>query len=274
MMLNEKIVKSIIKNALTEDIGKGDITSQAIIDKKAEGKFHLITREDIVVCGIKIAEMIFKELDENIKFSPMVKEGEVISKKQIIASIEGRALPILKAERVALNLLQRMSGIATLTREFVNAVKDTNAKILDTRKTMPGLRILDKYAVKMGGGENHRMGLYDAILIKDNHIALAGGIKKAIEKAKKKRLPIEIECDTLSQVKEAIKLGVKRILLDNMKPSEIKKIVKQNPKVEFEVSGGITLDNVKEYAKTGVGYISIGALTHSARSVDIGLDML
>ncbi len=273
MKLNEKIVKSIIRNALAEDIGAGDITSETIIDKETKGKFHLVTREDMVVCGLPVVKMVFREMNKHIKVS-LSNEGKIRSKGEILAIIEGSALAILKGERVALNLLQRMCGIATLTRQFVNAVKGTNAKILDTRKTMPGLRIFDKYAVKMGGGVNHRMGLYDAILIKDNHIALAGGIREAIEKVKKKKLPIEIECDTPAQVEEAVKLKVQRILLDNMKPSEIKNIVKKNPKVEFEVSGGITLDNVREYAMTGAGYISIGALTHSARSVDIGLDML
>ena len=230
-----------------------------------------------------MAREVFQQVDKRIKFTAKTKDGDKVKKGQIIATISGPARGILTGERVALNFLQRLSGIATLTSQFVLRAtnNESRATILDTRKTAPGLRALEKYAVKCGGGTNHRLGLWDAVLIKDNHIALAGGVEVAIKKAKGKGLgkakvkEVEIECKTLIQVKEAIKIGVSIILLDNMNLKTLRKAIKlcKQTKIKTEASGGVNLKTVRAIAKTGVDYISVGALTHSAKALDISLDL-
>jgi len=234
-----------------------------------------LAKENGVIAGVDIAREVFRQIDKKIRFAPKVKDGASVKKGEIIANLVGPARGILSGERVALNFLQRLCGIATLTNQFVKRVKGARVKILDTRKTTPGLRALEKYAVKVGGGENHRMGLYDAILIKDNHIQLAGGINKAIVAAKLAllRKPIEVEAKTISEVKEAIKLRVDRILLDNMNIKTLRDAVKlcKIAGIKTEASGGINLNNVGAIARTGVDYVSVGALTHSARALDMCL---
>ncbi len=272
--MNEKI-KNIIKQAINEDLGGGDITTQAIISPAQKTKAIILVKESGMVAGLEVAREVFKQIDLRIKFVSKVKDGARVKKGQIVALLSGPARGILSGERVALNFLQRLCGIATLTNQFVKRGKGVRVRILDTRKTTPGLRALEKYAVKMGGGENHRMGLYDAILIKDNHIKLAGGVEEAIIAAKLTlpRKPIEVEANTISEVKQAISAGANRILLDNMNIKTLRESVKLCKKagIKTEASGGINLNNVGVIARSGVDYISIGALTHSAKALDISL---
>lgn len=267
---------TILKNALAEDIGSGDVTVAATIPSALEGRFRLAAREKLVVCGLELAAEAFRQLSPASRFETTIADGAHVAKGTQLGLITGPVAAILTAERVALNLLQRMSAVATLTRQYVDAVAGTGAVIRDTRKTMPGLRALDKYAVRIGGGTNHRMGLYDEILIKDNHIAACGGsITNALRAAQQMGKPITLECDTLTQVEAALKSGIPLavILLDNMSPEQIRQAVRLCAgRVKLEASGGITLANIRNYAETGVNYIAIGALTHSAPSVDIGLD--
>ena len=266
-------IRTIIVHALAEDIGAGDVTSAATIPAGARGKFHLAAREEMVVCGLDVARGVFAQLSPAIRFETFCSEGDVVKAGTKLAEIEGEVAPILAGERVALNLMQRMSGVATVTRQYVQAVAGTKAIIRDTRKTIPGLRILDKYAVLTGGGQNHRMRLDDAVLIKDNHIAMCGGIAQAVTSAKKQRLPVTVECDTLPQLEAALAAGADAVLLDNMPPELLRQAVQINAgRVKLEASGGVTLKNVRAIAETGVDYIAIGALTHSVRAVDIGLD--
>jgi len=271
-------IKKIIEQALLEDLGTGDITTDSIIlpTQNAHGIFK--TSESGIIAGLNIAKMLFRMLDSKIDFQMKVCDGQRISSGQTIAEISGSARPILKGERIALNLLQRLSGIATMTSRFCDEVKDFSVRIVDTRKTTPGLRILEKYAVRVGGAINHRFGLYDAILIKDNHIALAGGIKPAVQLAKKNAshmVKIEIEVDNLSQLKEALEENVDIIMLDNMNLTDMKKAVEiSKGQVLLEASGGITLEKVKAIAQTGVDLISVGALTHSVKSLDISLEII
>jgi nicotinate-nucleotide pyrophosphorylase (carboxylating) len=260
--------------ALREDVGSGDITSNSIIstDKKITAK--IIVKEYGIICGLSVARLVFQSVDRNIIFSEKVSDGKAVKKGTIAATVSGPARGILTAERTALNFLQRLSGIATYTNKFVKSA-GKSVKILDTRKTTPGLRVLEKYAVKTGGGYNHRIGLFDQVLIKGNHITVAGGLKKAVDLAKRKYKNVEVEAKTISQVREAIATGVARIMLDNMGISDIKRSVKlirrSGKKIEIEVSGGITLKNLRGIAATGVDFVSIGALTHSAPALDISL---
>jgi nicotinate-nucleotide pyrophosphorylase (carboxylating) len=271
-------VELIIENALQEDIGIGDITTEALFPENTKCKAIIIAKEDGVVAGLPVAERVFRKLDKNILWNEKKRESEPVKPKDILAEIGGSTRAILTGERVALNFLQRLSGIATLTSKFVKAVQGLPVKILDTRKTAPGLRILDKYAVSIGGGYNHRFGLYDGILIKDNHIKLAGGITHAVKLLRqevKSESKIEVETSTLVEVKEAIETGVDIIMLDNMPTEIMLETVKLiNGKALTEASGGINLQNVRKVAETGVDFISIGALTHSPRALDIGLYML
>ena len=271
-------INKIIEHALLEDIGTGDITTDSIISSSLQAQGVIKTSEKGVVAGLNIALLVFKKLDSKIHFQYKVKDGQKISAGETLAIISGSAQAILKGERVALNFLQRMSGIATTTSNFCQEIKNLPIRIIDTRKTTPGLRILEKYAVRMGGGYNHRFGLYDAILIKDNHITLAGGIKPAIELAKKSTshtIKIEIEVENLSQLKDAIKEQVDIVLLDNMDLKTIKKAVEiAKGKTLIEASGGITLEKVKEIAQTGIDLISIGALTHSVKALDISMEIV
>ncbi|MDD5259413.1 MAG: carboxylating nicotinate-nucleotide diphosphorylase [bacterium] len=271
-------MEKIIKEALKEDIGSGDITSNLLIrDQKV--KAVLLAKDNGVFCGRDIARQILKAY--RIKNIFMVKDGQKIHWGQVLAKFNGRARNILKIERTLLNFLQQLSGVATLTSEFVQAVKPYQTRILDTRKTSPGLRILEKYAVVCGGGVNHRIGLYDMILVKDNHLKLVGSWRMAVGrlKQKPKNMKVEVEAENLQQVREILNAGgVDIILLDNMNIATLKKAIKYirqaSPRTLIEISGGITLKSVKQYAKLGVNRISIGALTHSAKALDISLEII
>jgi nicotinate-nucleotide pyrophosphorylase (carboxylating) len=270
-------IMAAISEFLAEDIGRGDITTQATVasDIRAQGRF--LAKEYLVICGLEIAEGVFASLDPEIpEIETNYQDGDEVEEGTVFATLKGFADVLLTGERVALNLIQRMSGIATLTKQYVRAVEGTNAVIVDTRKTTPGLRLLEKYAVTMGGGRNHRMGLDDGVLIKDNHIALAGGVTEAVRSAKQSvghLHKIEVEITNWAQLREAIQAGADIILLDNQSPEETAKLVEMsrtlNPSVLIEASGGMDRDRVRAYAEAGVDLISVGRLTHSARAVDI-----
>lgn len=271
-------IQDIIETALAEDIGSGDITTKATVEAHKEGEADIVAKEDIIVAGIPIAEAVFKTVDERLVFKAGVNDGDNVKKGKTLATVSGKISSILTAERVALNFLQRLSGVATLTRQYVDKVKGFKTKILDTRKTTPGLRILEKYAVRMGGGFNHRFGLCDGFLIKDNHIAAVGSIAEAVFKARENsphNMLIEVEVKNLKEVREAVIAGADIILLDNMKPAVMRKAVNIIGKAALvEASGGVNLTNVRVIAKTGVDFISAGALTHSARAVDMSLEVI
>ncbi len=269
--------EKIVKDALYEDLGhQGDITSNSVIDKNLQNSFVLKSRSDGVISGIQVAELSFKILDSSLNFKKKLNDGSIVKKEDIIATIDGYASSILSAERTALNFLSHLSGIASATNEMVNLISETNTKIVSTRKTTPNLRILEKYAVKDGGGMNHRFGLYDGILIKDNHLALSGSITNSVSLAREKcghMVNIEVEVDNLDQYREALETQTNAILLDNFKIDDLVKAVNLNKKnIILEASGKITKDNILEIAKTGVNLISSGWLTHSSPSLDIGLD--
>lgn len=268
-------IRKIIETALTEDINTGDITTGAIVSRELAGKAQAWAKDDFVVAGIDIFKEVFFCLDDRTQFQLRASDGELVKKGDIVAEISGRLFYILQAERVALNIFQRMCGIATLTRKYVEAVRGTKAKILDTRKTMPGLRVIDKMAVSIGGGFNHRMGLYDGVMIKDNHIAAAGSITAAVEVQRKRlahTLKIEVETKNLSEVQEALDCGVEIIMLDNMALEEMKKAVELIAgRALVEASGNVNLQRVAAIAATGVDFISVGELTHSVRAADISL---
>ncbi|HOV99421.1 MAG TPA: carboxylating nicotinate-nucleotide diphosphorylase [Bacteroidota bacterium] len=272
-MNTQKQIREIIRRALEEDIGSGDVTSECTIPKQWVLTGDLIAKADGVIAGLSVAQETFKMLDRSVEFKLHVKDGSRVARGKKIATVKGNGRALLSAERTALNFLQRMSGIATSTRAFVDAVSSTNAKILDTRKTAPGLRILDKLAVQLGGGMNHRFGLYDMVLIKDNHIAAAGGITQAVTQVWKRTgntIPIEVEVKNLEELREAISLKVDRILLDNMDTATIRKAVEFTAgRIPLEASGNVTLENVVDIARTGVDMISIGAITHSIKALDI-----
>lgn len=267
-----KKADTVIKRALEEDIGPGDVTTDSIVPPGLRVTGQLIAKERGVVAGILVMKRVFELLDPGINFHVFVKDASCVHPGDIIAMVKGSGRALLKGERVALNFVQRMSGIATLTHRFVKAVSHTHAKILDTRKTAPGLRLLDKWAVRLGGGMNHRFGLYDMVLIKENHIAAAGGITNAVNKVKQKTkgsVPIEVETKNLEEVKEAMTLPIQRIMLDNMDVVTIQKAVEMVcGKIPLEASGNISIENVVEVAETGVDYISVGKLTHSVKAVD------
>jgi nicotinate-nucleotide pyrophosphorylase (carboxylating) len=274
--LDEGALFSQIGAFLSEDLGRGDITTQSTVTRNARARGRFLAKEPMVVAGLEAAEAVFSTLDTQQQIEAFASDGEEIEAGKVIARTSGFADVLLAGERVALNLLQRLSGIATLTRMYVRAVEGTNAQIVDTRKTTPGLRMLEKYAVLSGGGRNHRFGLDDGVLIKDNHIALAGGVGAAVERARESvghLHKIEIEVSTEKDLREAIESGADILLLDNLSPEETARMVEiaRNlaPQVALESSGGITLENVRAYAETGVDLISIGALTHSARAMDI-----
>ena len=271
----------LVKLALTEDVGPGDITTRAVVAKDQKAGAVITAKKDGVIAGLFAAEDVFRHIDHRIRFQRKVKDGAFVEKGKVIATVAGPARGILTGERVALNFLQHLSGIATLTRNFKLQISNfkRKTKLLDTRKTTPGLRALEKYAVKMGGGENHRLGLYDAILIKDNHVKLAGGIGEAIERVKgqvARGKKIEIETKTIAEVKEAISFDADRILLDNMQIKTLREAVRLCKKagIKTEASGGVNLKNVAAVAATGVNFISIGALTHSAKALDINLKIV
>ncbi|MDP3732137.1 MAG: carboxylating nicotinate-nucleotide diphosphorylase [Candidatus Omnitrophota bacterium] len=281
-------IKDIIKTALREDIGQKDITTAAIIPKAKYAKAILLAKEDCVICGVGIADEVFKAQDKNIKFKPRVSDGQKIKKGKIIAHIFGRAQSILTAERVALNFLSLLSGVATKTRAYVDKIKPYKANVLDTRKTIPGLRVLEKYAVRIGGGYNHRMRLDEMILIKDNHLKVwspESGVRSSINDLRQKtskNIKIEIEVKNLKEFNEALKLRPDIIMLDNMGIEDMKKAVRirnsrlttYNLQLKLEASGGINLKNVRKIAACGVEMISIGELTHSVKAIDISLEIL
>ena len=267
--------RQLIRAALAEDVGSGDVTSRLTVPSGRFACARLVARATGIMAGIDVCRQVFLTLDRSVRFAPKLKDGAQFRKGQVLAEVHGRARSILTAERTALNFIQRLSGIATATGRFVDAVRGTRAVILDTRKTTPGWRALDKYAVRCGGGTNHRAGLYDMILIKDNHIAAAGSITTAIERCRSSRLPVEVETQTLADVEEAIAAGAKRILLDNMTVAQMRKAVALvRGSAKLEASGGINLRNVRRIAGTGVDYISVGTITHSAPAADIALDFL
>lgn len=272
-------IEEIIKQALAEDLGDGDHTSLSTIPKNAIGKAQLKIKEAGIIAGVEIAKEVFKAVDNTTIFKLHIQDGTKVKPGDIVFDVEGKSISLLSAERLALNFLQRMSGIATSTNKIMEILSGLNTKVLDTRKTTPLMRQLEKYAVKAGGGENHRMGLYDMIMIKDNHVDFAGGISNAISAANKylkekgKNLKIEIEVRDFVELQQVLDHGmVDRIMLDNFTPPELKKAIDLiNRKYETEASGGITIENIRGYAETGVDYISVGALTHHIRSLDMSL---
>ena len=268
-------VESLIDRALEEDIGTGDITTLTTISEDALGHGRYIAKEDGVLCGIDLARRIYAKLDADIEFTAYKKDGDEVKKGDVIAEVRGCAISLLTGERVGLNLMQRLSGVATRTKECVEKIKGTNATIADTRKTTPGLRVLEKYAVRVGGGSNHRFNLADGILIKDNHIVAAKGIKNAVARARKNAphtLKIEVEIETFEQLYEALEAGADIIMLDNMSCEDMAKAVAiVGGRAKTEASGNMGDRDLLEVAKTGVDIISIGALTHSVRSLDISL---
>jgi nicotinate-nucleotide pyrophosphorylase (carboxylating) len=280
-MMN-KALDEFINNALKEDIGDGDHTSLACIPEDNKGKARLLAKEEGILAGVRIAPLVFHKIDQDINLDIYLKDGSVIRPGDVVLIVEGRIRALLQAERTVLNIMQRMSGIATITRRYADEVKGLKTRVLDTRKTTPGMRMLEKEAVRIGGGVNHRMGLYDMILIKDNHIDFAGGIREAIERSRAylertgKSLKIEIEARSLEDVRRILETGgVDRILLDNFTPANTKIAVQMiGNKVETESSGGITLEDLRKYAECGVDYISVGALTHHINSLDLSMDAI
>jgi nicotinate-nucleotide pyrophosphorylase (carboxylating) len=261
--------------ALAEDVGEGDVTTEAVVDADDAGSALILLKEPGVVCGLGIVEAVFRALDQVIEFDALVDEGSLVDSGMPVARLAGPLRAILTGERTALNFLGRLCGIATLTRRYVDAVAGTGVAILDTRKTTPGLRALEKHAVAVGGGRNHRFGLDDGVLVKDNHLRAAGSIREAVEALRAAtHLPIEVECDTIEQVAEAVEAGADAILLDNMTPDGLlAAVVLVHGRARLEASGGVTLDSARAVAETGVDEISIGALTHSARSLDVSLEL-
>ncbi|WP_259070719.1 carboxylating nicotinate-nucleotide diphosphorylase [Mucilaginibacter sp. X4EP1] len=277
--MDKIIIDQFIINSLSEDVGDGDHTSLATIPAGTKGKAKLLVKDTGILAGVELALEIFRVVDKTLKVTVLLNDGAAIKPGDIVLEAEGDAKSILKAERLVLNCMQRMSGIATTTHRIVDLLKGTKTKVLDTRKTTPGLRYLEKWAVRIGGGVNHRFGLYDMILIKDNHVDYSGGIRQAIENthqylaAKNKNLQIEIEVRNLDELQQVLQTGgINRILLDNFEFDELRKAVKIiDNKFETEASGGITIDNIRQYADCGVDYISVGALTHSVKSLDLSL---
>jgi len=277
--MTDQILEAFIKNAIAEDIGDGDHSSLSCIPSTVLGKAHLLIKQEGILAGIEVAKKVFNIIDSKLILEQFLNDGEKIQDGDIVFTVEGKTHSILQAERLALNIMQRMSGIATITRIYVDKISGTKAKVLDTRKTTPGMRYLEKLAVKIGGGENHRMGLYDMIMLKDNHIDFAGGIEPAIIKANtylknlNKNIKIEIEARNIDELKEILRIGkIDRIMLDNFNYEDTRKAVQLiNNQYETESSGGITLDTIRNYAECGVDYISVGALTHQIKSLDMSL---
>lgn len=273
-------INGYIRHALAEDIGTGDVTTESIVPAEAKTSGQIVAKQHGIIAGLDVAAAVFILLDEDLTFTSRVDEGSTVERGTVVAELSGSARALLTAERTALNFLGRMSGIATLTRQFVDMIKGTQAKILDTRKTAPGLRATDKIAVRRGGGQNHRQGLFDMILIKDNHIDYAGSLAQAVNKVRAgpaqleiaAQLEIEVECRSLENVEEAVALGVTRILLDNMTVEMMKEAVRLTAgRAKLEASGNVTLETVRPIAETGVDFISVGELTHSPKVFDLSL---
>ncbi|NPV28695.1 MAG: carboxylating nicotinate-nucleotide diphosphorylase [Firmicutes bacterium] len=276
-MLPAWILDEVVHRALAEDIGTGDLTTDSLVPAGAEAEAVIHSKSTGVLAGLPVAARVFRVLDPDIRVEEQIPEGSFIRPGSIIARVRGRARAVLTGERVALNFLQRLSGIATATRHLVELIAGTRARLVDTRKTAPGLRVLEKYAVRIGGGCNHRIGLYDGILIKDNHIKVAGGIAEAVRRARAAvphTIKIEIEVETLEQLEEALAAGADLIMLDNMPLPLLRKAVAlAGGRVPLEASGGITAERIREVAETGVDFISVGAITHSAPALDISMDV-
>lgn len=273
----ESAWRPLLELALAEDIGPGDITSRIVLSREARGQARIESRQTLVVCGLPLVEQVFRSVDSDLTPEPQTEDGKTVAPGTPLMRIAGSVMSMLAAERLALNVLGRMAGVATYTRAYVDAVAGTEVEIIDTRKTIPAWRLLDKYAVLAGGGSNHRIGLFDGILLKDNHITAAGGVAQAVRLARQNapaNLRIQCEVESLDQAREAVDAGVDLLLLDNRSPDEIREIAGAMPEgLLLEASGGISLDNVRTYAETGVHRISIGALTHSAKVADVALEM-
>ncbi|HIP31155.1 MAG TPA: carboxylating nicotinate-nucleotide diphosphorylase [Crocinitomicaceae bacterium] len=273
------MINEIIKNALQEDLGDGDHSSLSCVPENATGIAKLLVKDEGIIAGVELAEKIFKTFDPELEIDVFIKDGEHVKFGDIAFEIKGKSRSILSTERLVLNFMQRMSGIATQTNKIVSLIEGTDAKLLDTRKTTPGIRYMEKWAVRIGGGHNHRFALYDMIMLKDNHVDYAGGVQLAIQRANDylketgRNLKIEIEVRNEKELQEAIEIGkVNRIMLDNFSPERIKAVIDTIPEgVEVEASGGITLETIRSYAETGVDFISVGALTHSFKSLDMSL---
>jgi nicotinate-nucleotide pyrophosphorylase (carboxylating) len=278
MELTADAIERMAELALAEDVGDGDITTEALVPPGLRCRAQLLLEEPGVVCGVDAAAAVFRTLDSDVHVEAVAEDGAAVSEPPVVvAEIEGPAQAVLTGERTALNLFARLCGVATLTRRYVDLVDGTGATILDTRKTTPGLRALEKYAVRCGGGSNHRAGLYDAVLVKENHLRVAGGIAAAVAVLRERAdgFALEVEAETLEQVDEALAAGVERILLDNMTPDEVARAVAHVAgRAELEASGGVSLATVRAYAETGVDFISVGALTHGARSLHVSLEVL
>jgi nicotinate-nucleotide pyrophosphorylase (carboxylating) len=277
MELTPQDLERVVAAALAEDVGSGDATTLALVPEDARCHAELLLEEPGVVCGLPAAAAVFRALEPSVRVEAKLEEGTVVSEAPtVVATVEGPARAVLSGERVALNLLGRLCGIASLTHRFVELTKGTSTTVLDTRKTTPGLRALEKYAVRCGGGRNHRAGLYDGVLIKENHLRVAGGVTAALAAidGRVDGLPVEVEAETLAQVREAIDAGAPRILLDNMSPEEVREAVELTAgRAQLEASGGMSLATVRAYAETGVDFVSVGALTHSARSLHVSLEV-
>ncbi len=277
MIEQKQYLDRIIRLALEEDLGSGDLTTRAVVDPGLSGRASLIAREGLILAGLFVFKRVFTEVNPDIVFEEFFKDGEFVPEGRQICLVSGLLQHILTAERTALNFLQRMSGIATLTSKYVEKLGASRARVVDTRKTAPGLRLLDKYAVTKGGGYNHRFGLFDGVLIKDNHIAAVGSIEKAVKLAREKSshtIKIEVEVEDLAGVEAALEAGADTILLDNMNPEQLREAVNLvNGRTLVEASGGITLETIEEIGKTGVDLISVGALTHSAKAADLSLEI-
>ena len=275
----EPFVRNLIELAIAEDIGDGDHTSLATIPGDRRGRMKLLVKQSGIIAGVEIAEMVFRRLDPTVTFEKLIEDGTPVNVGDIVFYVEGRVLTLLQSERLVLNIMQRMSGVATQTAEYVKLIEGTGATLIDTRKTTPGMRVLDKMAVRIGGGGNHRMGLFDMILLKDNHVDFSGGIFNAVTRAKEylkkkgKELPIEVEVRTLADIDEVFRAGgAERIMLDNFNVEQTRAAVEKIARrTEIESSGGITKENLRDYAETGVDYISVGALTHQIKSLDLSL---
>lgn len=277
--MNNILIDEFIDHAIREDIGDGDHSSKSCIPSDARGRMKLLIKEEGILAGLEIAKRVFNKLDASIQVAILIEDGTLVKPGDIVFTAEGKVWSLLQAERLVLNIMQRMSGIATRTGEYVKRLEGTSTQVLDTRKTTPGMRLLEKAAVKIGGGENHRMGLYDMVMLKDNHIDFAGGIEKAVQavqsylKENNKDLKIEVEVRNWAELEEVLKVGgIHRIMLDNFDIETTKKAVDYiNGRFETESSGGITMDTLRDYAECGVDYISVGALTHHIKSLDMSL---
>lgn len=276
-----KQLKRIVSEALAEDLAYGDVTTKALVPSELEGKAAILVKKDGTLAGMDAAKEVFRQVDRSLRFKALIKDGAKVGKGKVVATIEGKMASMLKAERTALNFLQHLSGIATETARYVDAVAGTKAIITDTRKTVPGLRLLEKYAVRIGGGHNHRLNLGDGVLIKDNHLAIFAscgvGLGEAVKKARKRAprtLKVEVEVESVKQAREALSARADIIMLDNMKLKDMRRVVELvHGRALLEASGGITLDNVRSVAETGVDLISVGALTHSAKALDISMEV-